>query len=105
MFGYRVVTAVNGAEAISCYTRQKDEIVLVLMDMMMPVMDGPATILALTQINPKIKIIAASGFTREGQLNSPAIRAFLPKPYTAETMLNAIHQVLHSDAATPNMTS
>jgi CheY-like chemotaxis protein len=97
MFGYRVVTAGDGAEAVSCYARQKDEIALVLLDMMMPVMDGPATIQALTKINPKIKIVAASGFTKEGHLTSPTIRAFLPKPYTAETMLNAIHQALHPD--------
>ena len=94
MFGYRVVAANNGAEAVSCYARQKDEIALVLLDMMMPIMDGPATIQALAQINPEIKIIAASGLTSEGQVNDPTIRAFLPKPYTAEKMLNAIHNVL-----------
>ena len=97
MFGYCVVTANNGAEAVSCYVRRKDEIALVLLDMMMPVMDGPATIQSLAKINPGIKIIAASGFTKEGHLTSPAIRAFLTKPYTAETMLNAIHQALHPD--------
>jgi len=99
MFGYRVVTANDGAEAIACYVRQKDEIALVLLDMMMPVLDGPATIHALEEINPEIKIIAASGLTTEGQAASPTVRVFLPKPYTAEKMLNAIHEVLHSNAA------
>ena len=99
MFGYRVVTANNGAEAVSCYIRQKDEISLVLLDMMMPVMDGPATIQALAKLNPEVKIIAASGLTGEGQLTSPTIRAFLPKPYTAEKMLNSVHIVLHSKIA------
>jgi CheY-like chemotaxis protein len=99
MFGYRVVTANDGAEAIACYSKQKDEIALVLLDMMMPVMDGPATIQELAKINPEIKIIAASGLTTEGQVASPTVRAFLPKPYTAEKMLNAIHEVLHSNAA------
>ena len=99
MFGYRVVTANDGAEAIACYVRQKDEIALVLLDMMMPVMDGPATIRALEEINPEIKIIAASGLTTEGQVASPTVRVFLPKPYTAEIMLNAIHKVLHSKTA------
>ncbi len=99
MFGYRVVTANDGAEAIACYVRQRDEIALVLLDMMMPVLDGPATIHALEEINPKIKIIAASGLTSEGQIASPTVRVFLPKPYTAEKMLNAIHEVLHSKTA------
>jgi PAS domain S-box-containing protein len=97
MFGYRVVTANDGAEAIACYVRQRDEIALVLLDMMMPVLDGPATIHALEEINPEIKIIAASGLTSEGQILSPTVRVFLPKPYTAEKMLNAIHEVLHSN--------
>jgi CheY-like chemotaxis protein len=97
MFGYRVVTANNGMEAIACYTRQKDEIALVFTDMAMPVMDGSATIQALAQINPEIKIIAASGRTSESQITSPAVRAFLLKPYNAETMVNAVHAALHSN--------
>jgi CheY-like chemotaxis protein len=99
IFGYRVITANDGAEAIACYVRQKDEIALVLLDMMMPVLDGPATIHALAQINPEIKIIATSGLTSEAQVAGPLIRVFLPKPYTAEKMLNAIHEVLHSKTA------
>ena len=99
MFGYRVVTANDGAEAIACYVRQKDEIALVLLDMMMPVLDGPATIHALEEINPEIKIIAASGLTSESQIASSTVRLFLPKPYTAEKMLNAIHEVLHPSIA------
>jgi PAS domain S-box-containing protein len=99
IFGYRAITAGNGAEAVACYSRQKDEIALVVVDMMMPVMDGPATIRALVQINPEIKIIAASGLTSEGQINSPTIRAFLPKPYSADKMLAAIHEVLHPNVA------
>ncbi len=98
MFGYRVVTANNGMEAVACYAEQKNEIALVLTDMMMPVMDGPAAIQALAQINPEIKIIAASGRATESQITSPAVRAFLAKPYTAESLLNAVHEVLHSQS-------
>jgi PAS domain S-box-containing protein len=96
MFGYRVLTANDGQEAIACYLDHKNEIALVLMDMMMPVLDGPAAIDALVQINPEIKIIAASGLTTESQVKCPAVRAFLRKPYAAEDMLNAISEVLHS---------
>ena len=99
MFGYRVVTASNGEEAIACYTQQKDEIALVFTDLMMPVMDGPATIQALVQINPEVKIVVASGLGGENQIASPAVRAFLLKPYTAEKMLNAIHEALKAKAA------
>jgi len=98
IFGYRVVTANDGQEAIACYLDHKDT-ALVLMDMMMPVLDGPGAIDALAQINPEIKIIGASGLTTENQVNNPVVRAFLRKPYTAEDMLNAISEVLHSKNA------
>jgi len=60
-FGYRVITANDGAEAVALYAQQVSEIALVLTDMMMPVMDGAATIQVLLRINPAVRIIAASG--------------------------------------------
>jgi CheY-like chemotaxis protein len=65
-FGYRVLTATDGADAVAVYAQHKNEIAVVLTDMMMPVMDGPATIRALMRINPAIKIIAASGLNANG---------------------------------------
>jgi PAS domain S-box-containing protein len=96
-YGYRVIVAVNGAEAVASYAQNVQGISLVLTDMMMPVMDGPATVQALRQINPLVKLIGASGLSQNGQ----AARAvgvgldhFLPKPYTAEIMLRLIDMVL-----------
>ncbi len=60
-FGYRVLTATDGADAVAVYARNMNEIAVVLTDMMMPVMDGPATIHALMRLNPAVKIVAASG--------------------------------------------
>ena len=65
-FGYRVLTATDGAEALALYAQKRDEIAVVLTDMMMPILDGLATIRALLRINPKIKIIAASGLDARG---------------------------------------
>jgi PAS domain S-box-containing protein len=102
LFGYRVCTANDGAQAVACYARQKSEIALVLMDMTMPVMDGPAAIHALARMNSEINIIAASGLANAGaiaNINSPTVRAFLPKPYTADNLLRTIREVLHSRSA------
>ena len=55
-FGYRVLTATDGADAMAVYTEHKNEIAVILTDMMMPVMSGPATIHALKRINPAIKV-------------------------------------------------
>jgi PAS domain S-box-containing protein len=96
-FGYRVITASDGAEAVGFYARQPQQIDLVLTDMMMPVMDGPATIQVLKRINPAVRIIAASGIDSGDNVTKATnvgVRDFLPKPYTAETLLKLFRKVL-----------
>ncbi|MBC8039226.1 MAG: PAS domain S-box protein, partial [Opitutaceae bacterium] len=100
-FGYEVLLACDGAEAVTLYNAQRDRIALVITDMMMPVMDGAATIHALTKINPDIRIIAASGITANGGVAKAAslgVKHFLPKPYTASTLLKILRQVLEDPA-------
>jgi CheY-like chemotaxis protein len=78
-FGYRVLTATDGAEALAVYAKHEDEIAVVLTDMMMPVLDRAAMIRALVRINPFIKIIAASGLNANGSItkfSDPKIRQF-----------------------------
>jgi CheY-like chemotaxis protein len=96
--GYRVLTASDGAEAIPLYSQNRDKIKIVLMDMMMPVMDGPASINELREIDPKVRIIAVSGLT-EGEKYAnitDKVNAFLSKPYTTEKLLKTIHEVLNA---------
>jgi CheY-like chemotaxis protein len=96
-FGYRVLVAVNGAEAISIFARKRGEIAVVLTDMAMPVMDGPATIHALRAIDPAVRIIGSSGLTAEGLLVDSAgagLQRFVPKPYTADVLLRAVREVI-----------
>lgn len=96
-FGYAVLTASDGTEAIALYAQKKDEIKLVLTDMMMPYMDGAATIRALQRINPQVKIIASSGLSENGraaEMMGTGAKTFLSKPYTAEKLLKTIEAVL-----------
>jgi len=98
-FGYRVLTANNGAEAVSIYQQLRDKIAVVIIDMAMPVMDGRAGIAALKAISPHVKIIAASGLDTEadvGRTTSLDRPFFLPKPYTTEVLLQTLHRVLAS---------
>lgn len=95
--GYKVLTACDGAEAAAWYAQHRQEIKLVLMDMAMPVMDGPASIQVLRRIDPGVKIIGVSGLTendRVARLAGAHLHGFLPKPYTVEKLLRAIHKVL-----------
>ena len=96
-FGYTVLTASDGTEALALYADKKNEIAAVLTDMVMPFMDGPATIRALQRMNPKVRIIAASGLgvgQRAGEGALEGVAVFLNKPYTAEKLLTTLAQVL-----------
>jgi PAS domain S-box-containing protein len=96
-FGYQVITAPDGKEALAVYEQRKDEIAAVITDMMMPVMDGPASIQAMRNINPAVKIIAASGLNSTGRGIKPVdtgVKYFLLKPYNAQTLLNTLRDVL-----------
>ena len=95
--GYRALTAANGAEAVSLYAAHAHKIAVVITDMHMPIMDGPATIVALKSMNPHIKIIGSSGLAANGGVAKAAnsgVRHFVPKPYTAEKMLRTIRDIL-----------
>lgn len=97
-FGYRVLRAGDGIEGIVAYAKQPDEIAAVITDMEMPVMDGAATIRVLLRMNPKVKIIAASGSTTramEAEAAREGVTHFMAKPYTAETMLRTLSDLLH----------
>ncbi len=82
-FGYNVVTANNGAEAVALYAQKKDTISAILTDLSMPVMDGRATIYALLKINPKAKIIAMSGMDENesvAKASTAGIKHFISSP-------------------------
>ena len=98
-FNYRVLVASDGTEAVALYAQHRDEIAAVLTDMMMPFMDGPATIRALQKMNPRVRIIAASGLSANDKAAEAAAvgaQTFLPKPYTAEKLLKALAEILHA---------
>jgi CheY-like chemotaxis protein len=94
-FGYAVLTASDGTEALALYADNKNEIAVVLTDMMMPFMDGTATIRALQKMDPAVKIIAASGLTAgKADASLDGVKLFLSKPYTAEKLLRALASIL-----------
>jgi two-component system cell cycle sensor histidine kinase/response regulator CckA len=99
-YGYKVATAIDGTEAIAICARGDKKFSLVLTDVMMPHMDGIATIRALRQLNPGMKFIVASGLV--DQEKSYAIASmgkipFLQKPYSSEQLLHTINNVLHNN--------
>jgi len=96
-FGYRVILADDGSEAVIIFAIRDKEIDLVLIDMVMPVLDGPATIQILRKMKPEQRIIVTSGNATEDQfLRATGLDAkyFLAKPFTAQQLLSKVAEVL-----------
>jgi PAS domain S-box-containing protein len=99
--GYRAIVAGDGAEGVSLFVQNQEEIVLVLTDMMMPVMDGAATIKAIHRIAPEAKIVAMSGVAAAHtslMSSAPTVPSdvvnFLLKPFTLESLLLTVQDAL-----------
>lgn len=96
-FGYKVLTAMDGTDALVIYAQQAPKISAVLTDIAMPNMDGVATIRALKKINPGVRVIAMSGLmspTHTAELRDLQVNAILSKPFTAESLLVAVKEIL-----------
>jgi PAS domain S-box-containing protein len=96
-FGYRVITAAHGAEALRIFQERRQEIQAVLTDMMMPEMDGPTLVAALRVLDPAVRIVGVTGMSDpEGMngLKTLALSATLTKPFTIGKLLAAIREAL-----------
>lgn len=96
-FGYRVLAASNGQEALALFRIHQNKILAVLTDVVMPTLDGAGLVQSLYKLSPHVRVIATSGlpftsyFSAENQVN---INAFLSKPYSAEILLSTLAEVL-----------
>ncbi len=96
--GYRVTTALSGEEAIAAAGREPFD--LVLLDMMLPGMDGLESCAAIRRLQPKVPVIAISG-ARTGQRAESlqslhGVEIFLEKPFGKAELLSAVAQALGS---------
>jgi two-component system cell cycle sensor histidine kinase/response regulator CckA len=102
--GFRVLTAADGAEAISTFAPRVQDISLVITDLGMPNLGGAALAEVIHRLNPQVKILAVSGLreqTRETAGDHPFIHAFLIKPFRPEALLRTVQSLLESSAALP----
>ena len=101
--GYEVRSFDNGAEAAEYYARAWKDVDLVLLDMIMPGMDGRETFLALYKINPNVKALLASGFSLNGEAQrilDDGVRDFIQKPYRRSELSRKLAAVLLKDPGT-----
>jgi PAS domain S-box-containing protein len=91
--GYTVLTAEHGAQALELFDRVGKEIELVLLDLVMPVLDGAETAVALHSRNPDVPILVISGLADDDALSrfgSVRIAGFVPKPFTPDQLAQAV---------------
>jgi hypothetical protein len=96
-YNYKILTANDGIEAIAMYAQHKHEISAVLIDMMLPALDGLTAMRTLQKINPQVKIIASSGLMSSSKLAAvmgSGAKTFLSKPYTLKELLHTLQMVL-----------
>jgi len=99
--GYRVLQAAGGREGLERYREQGDAIDLVLLDMMMPELDGGEVFTALRELDPEVSVLLFSGYSRSGAASAlldRGAKGFVKKPAGREDLLRAVRQALDADA-------
>ncbi|HVC00486.1 MAG TPA: response regulator [Candidatus Dormibacteraeota bacterium] len=96
-FGYRVVAAQDGEEAVRAFEQNRDEVSLALMDMVMPKMHGPEAYEEIRRCQPRLPVIFTSGYPEENAAMAACNAAVLPKPYPPKALARKVREVL--DAA------
>jgi len=95
--GFEVLTAVDGQEAVDLYTKHRETVCLVILDVSMPKKDGIAALRELKEINGEVKVILASGYgedevVRDNEKKQP--NGFLHKPFKLRELVDAVEKVM-----------
>ena len=95
---YKTFVANDGVQAIECYRQFQDDISLIVLDVMMPNMDGITLIQTLKSLNPAAKIIAISGLsTNRDPVLAAGASVFLAKPYPLEDLLRSVWNLVRDN--------
>jgi len=96
--GYRVYLAQNGEEAIAVYMEKRNQIDLIILDMIMPGMSGGETFDRFRKINPEIRVLLSSGYSIDGeaqQIIDRGCRGFLQKPFQLKMLAQNVRKILN----------
>jgi len=99
-YGYRVLLAENGLEAIDIYAGRKDDIALVILDMIMPKMGGRKAFLKLKELDPGVKALLSTGYSQDGkaqEILESGVIGYIQKPYQINKLLAKVRSVLDAN--------
>ena len=97
--GYDVMTACNGVEGLECFKKHNSKIDLVILDMVMPQMNGRDCFMAIRELAPNAKVILSSGFSREEDLDDMqyhGLAGFIRKPFRSIALSEVVYEALES---------
>ena len=99
LHGYVVLEAANGREALEVFCKHQEQIALVLLDALMPELNGAEALAAIREIKPGTKALFVSGYAREiisGKMLVPADTEFINKPVLPARLIEAIRKAMRS---------
>jgi CheY-like chemotaxis protein len=97
--GHNVVVCNDGLEALEYYKQEWQKVDLVIMDMVMPRMNGRDSFMGMLAINPKINAILISGYSIDGEVQrllDSGMKGFIQKPFNTKDLDKAIERALNS---------
>ena len=97
--GYDVLLARDGLEAIDLYQRNEDKISLVILNIGLPKLSGIEVLVRLKEMNPKVKVIVASGYSMpdmKSRILKAGAKEFIQKPYDPNLILTKVREILDS---------
>jgi two-component system, cell cycle sensor histidine kinase and response regulator CckA len=97
---YRVIKASNGNEALNLYEKHREEIRLVILDLLMPGMEGKQCLEALRKLDPNVRVLIATGHTTPGmvgELEQAGAKGFIRKPFETSQLLEEIRKIIDED--------
>jgi CheY-like chemotaxis protein len=100
LYGYKVLTAENGEQALDIYQSHRDKIHLVVLDLIMPGRGGKKCLSDLITINPRVKVLMTSGYSSSDQideLTKTGAAGFINKPYHSDDFLSAIRKIIDEE--------
>jgi CheY-like chemotaxis protein len=105
-WGYRVMVADNGGEAIEIYAEYKKRIQLVLLDLILPDLSGDQVFSSLRKINPDVRVIITSGYNVNQQIThllNHGCTDFIQKPFQSRALSSKVRAALDREAAPSNL--
>lgn len=101
ILGYNVYQAGSGQEAVSIYAQKNEMIDLIILDMILPGINGAQTLKMLQEINPQVRVILSSGYSMQGEVQKvmeSGCLGFIQKPYIFADLSTIIHRTIRPGA-------